>query len=363
MTGGVEELGDQLAPAGQAEPGRVAAARADRGVQAQGQGSGRGPRVGKVEQQPRAFIAQVTEQGLVRPRVGGPPEHQGQVGLEQGPHRAGDEAHRIGAGVEQDPLGADLRHARVGQVAKGRDLGGDPPLGVVRAANDDGPAGVPGDDRLHDGAKRLGIRREPLDDQVGQHDPRDVGVLGLRPPDHLGRRPPELLERRLDLAEIDGDSLALEEGVGRGVGHRDYSCVKSVLRRGCSSYGPVASLFFDRASARSRRRETCGSSIVGEESHEFLADGARQPLARSVRGSSTTSAVLLRIDRLAGGSMQQLVHLICCFPRSSVFISQPPPLRPVGLEQLIGLGRSPASGDVGHRAGRVRAAARRRGSG
>ena len=81
--GRVEELRDHLAPAGQAEPGRVAAIEVDLRVEAQAERGGVGPRVGEVEDQPRAFAGQVAEERLVEPGVVGPPEHEGEVGLEQ----------------------------------------------------------------------------------------------------------------------------------------------------------------------------------------------------------------------------------------------------------------------------------------
>ena len=93
-----------------------------------------GAGVGQVEDQPRALVGQVAEQGLVRSRVAGPPEDHGQLGLEQGPHGAGDQVDGIRPGAEHDPLGADLRQARCGQVAERRDLRRDPPAGVVRPA-------------------------------------------------------------------------------------------------------------------------------------------------------------------------------------------------------------------------------------
>ena len=133
MAGRVEELGDQLAPAGQAEPGGVAAARADRRVEAQPERGGPASRVGQVEDQPRALVAQVAEQGLVRPRVVGPPEDERQVGLEQRPDRAG-RAGRTASGPARRTIRSEQTCGMPGsgRWQMRRDLGGDLPLGVVR---------------------------------------------------------------------------------------------------------------------------------------------------------------------------------------------------------------------------------------
>ena len=86
--------------------------------------------------------------------------------------------------------------------------------GSSEQRTDDGPAWMRVMTSSTTGRSDSQSGSEPLDDEVRQDDPRHVGMLGLRPPHHLGRRPPELLERALDLAEIDGDSLTLQECVG-----------------------------------------------------------------------------------------------------------------------------------------------------
>src|SRR5262249_54855567 len=95
MTGRVEELSDQLAPARQPEPRRVPAARTDRGFKPEPQRRGGRARIGKIENEPGTLVPQVAEECLLRSGVGRPPEHQRQVGFEQRTYRTRNEIHGV----------------------------------------------------------------------------------------------------------------------------------------------------------------------------------------------------------------------------------------------------------------------------
>ena len=132
VAGAIEELRDQLAPAGQAEPRAVAAASAEGRVEAQAEGAGLPAGVGQVENKPRALVGQIAKEPLVLPRVAGPPEQVGQVSLEQGPDGSGKQVDGIRPGSQHDPFGAYLRQTRRWQMAKRRDFGRDLAFESVR---------------------------------------------------------------------------------------------------------------------------------------------------------------------------------------------------------------------------------------
>ena len=130
--GGVEELRDQLAPA--ARPNQAVS-------RLRGLISGSSPRrsaAGSVPGSGRSRIAASIRwpgrgKALVEPGIVGPPEHEGEVGLEQRADRTRQQVDGLGAGAEHDPLAADLGEAGGGQVAERGDLGRDAAIGIVGA--------------------------------------------------------------------------------------------------------------------------------------------------------------------------------------------------------------------------------------
>ena len=219
LVGGVEELGDELAPACEAEPGGVAAVGADGGVEAELEGGGGSARVGEVEDQAGAFVAEVAEEGFVGSGVFGPPEDEGEVGLEEGADGARDEVDGFGACAEDDAFGADLGEAGGREVAEGGDLGADGAAGLVGAAEHDGAAGVAFGDGVEVLLEAVGVGGSAHDDEVGEGDAGDVGMLQVGAADLFGGGTPEAGELGLDVLELDGHTLTAQEVVGGGGGH------------------------------------------------------------------------------------------------------------------------------------------------
>ena len=143
VAGGIEELCDQLAPSGQAEPDAIAAARAEGRVETEAKRTGIGAGVGQVENEARTGAGQVTKERLVLSGVTGPPQEVRQVRLEQRPDCTGKEVDGVRSGLQDDPFRADLRQPRRRQVAKRGDFGGDLASGIVRPAEQNGTAREP----------------------------------------------------------------------------------------------------------------------------------------------------------------------------------------------------------------------------
>ncbi len=177
------------------------------------------PRIGEVEDQARTFAGQVAEERLVGPGIVGPPEHEGEVGLEQRADRPREQVHGLRAGAEHDPLAADLREARGGQVAERRDLGRDAAIRLVGAQDHDRPARITRRHGVEHAFEAGGVDQPAHDDEVGQHDPRHVRALGGGSAHPLGGRAPEPRQLGLDVVGIDGDPPTAQERVARCVGH------------------------------------------------------------------------------------------------------------------------------------------------
>ena len=139
----------------QAEPGGVAAVAADHGVEPEADRFGVGAGVGQVEDQPRALVGQVAEEGLVVAGVVGPPEHERSSASSSGRTAPGSRSTAFGPARSTIRSEQTCGRPGAGQVAERRDLGRDLRAGSSVRQQHDRPARVP---RGH----RVEHRLEPL---------------------------------------------------------------------------------------------------------------------------------------------------------------------------------------------------------
>ena len=75
-------------------------------------------------------------------------------------------------------------------MAERRDLGRDFSRGIGRPTKQNGAAGEAFDDCCQNWLERIEAAIKALEDEVGQHNARDVGILKLGAADLRGGRPP-----------------------------------------------------------------------------------------------------------------------------------------------------------------------------